>query len=224
IAGMGLNNSEQQLDEATGVARSCGIYSENSGVARGMNWITAKFAFDARENLSKSYFYNVYGIERLGRLSGQRFIGKYDWYREGCQFLVAKQQGDGSIKSGSGIDSAEVLSTAFALLFLSKGRTPVLVSKLAWGEFRDLGNGTFAELGERNDPAGAVNWNRKHNDTRHIVEYASKELFKATPLAWQVYDVRRQNLGTQEQILGEVGVLLESPVLYINGHGPLKLT
>jgi len=226
IAGMGLDQSEQQLDEVTGVARNCGVYSENSAVARGMNWIAAHFTFES----PKSTFYNVYGVERLGRLSGQRFVGKYDWYREGCEFLLGKgrdvglQNENGSITKGKGIDSAEVLSTAFALLFLSKGRTPVLVSKLAWGEFRDLGNGTFAELGERNDPAGAVNWNRKHNDTRHIVEYASKELFKATPLAWQVYDVRRQNLGTQEQILGEVGVLLESPVLYINGHGPLKLT
>ena len=30
-------------------------------------------------------FYNVYGIERVGRLSGQRFIGDHDWYREGCE-------------------------------------------------------------------------------------------------------------------------------------------
>ena len=35
-----------------------------------------------------SYFYNYYGIERLGRLSGQRFLGRIDWYREGCERLV----------------------------------------------------------------------------------------------------------------------------------------
>lgn len=224
IAGMGLDQSEQQLDEATGVARNCGIYSENSGVARGLNWIAANFTFESQ----KATFYNVYGVERLGRLSGQRWVGKYDWYREGCEFLLGKgrdaglQNENGSITKGKGIDSAEVLSTAFSLLFLSKGRTPVLISKFAWGDFQDRGNGTFVEVG---GPAeGAANWNRKHNDTRHLVEYASRELFKGTPLSWQAYDVRRQHLPTQEKILEEVGILLESPLLYINGHGDFRLT
>jgi hypothetical protein len=224
IAGMGLDQSEQQLDEATGVARNCGVYSENSGVARGMNWIAANFNFETQ----KSTFYNVYGVERLGRLSGQRWVGKYDWYREGCKFLLGEgrdaglQNESGSISKGKGIDGAEVLTTAFALLFLSKGRTPVLISKFAWGDFQDRGNGTFVEVG---GPAeGAANWNRKHNDTRHLVEYASRELFKGTPLSWQAYDVRRQNLPTQEKILEEVGILLESPLLYINGHGQFRLT
>ena len=36
-------------------------------VARGMNWIAANFNFDQ----GKSIAYNVYGIERLGRLTGQ---------------------------------------------------------------------------------------------------------------------------------------------------------
>jgi hypothetical protein len=225
IAGMGLDQSEQQLDETTGVAKNCGLYSENTGVARGMNWIAAKFSFES----PKSTFYNVYGLERLGRLSGQRWVGKYDWYREGCEFLLGKgreaglQNENGSISKGKGIDGAEVLTTAFALLFLSKGRTPVLVSKFAWGRFQDRGNGTFVEV---DGPAeGSANWNRKHNDTRHVVEFASRELFKNTPLSWQVYDVRRQtNISTQEKILEEVGILLESPVLYINGHGQIILT
>jgi hypothetical protein len=63
-----------------------------------------------------------------------------------------------------------------------------------------------------------VSWNRKHNDCRHLVEFAGKELFKGAPLAWQVYDPRRQNF-TDEAILAEVGTLLQSPVLYLNGHG-----
>jgi hypothetical protein len=224
IAGMGLDLSEQQLDEATGIARNCGVYSENTGVARGMNWIATNFSFES----PKSTFYNVYGMERLGRLSGQRWIGRSDWYRDGCQFLLGKgrdaglQNEDGSITRGKGIDSAEILTTSFALLFLSKGRTPVLISKFAWGDAKELGNGMFVEVGGPAD--GAANWNRKHNDTRHLVEYASRELFKGTPLSWQVYDVRRQNLPNQEKILDEVGILLESPLLYINGHGEIRLT
>lgn len=221
IAAMGLDQSEQQLDEKTGVAANCGLYSENTAAARGMNWIAANFTF---EQGGKSVFYNIYGLERLGRLTGQRFVGKYDWYREGCELLVRWQDPqDGAIARGKGIDSATILSTSFGLLFLSKGRTPVLVSKFAWGDFQDNGQGTFRERGP-GDAEGLVNWNRKHNDCRHLVEYASKELFKGTPLAWQVYDVRRQDISTDAKLLGEVGTLLQSPVLYLNGHGRIVLT
>ncbi len=213
IAGMGLDQSAQQLDLASGVAANCGLYDEDDAVARGMNWIGAKFNFDQGTSIA----YNVYGIERLGRLSGQRFLGKHDWYRAGCQFLLGKQENDGSINVGNGLDGSEILSTAFSLLFLSKGRTPVLVCKFAWGEHRDVGNGTFRELSV--GAKGEVSWNRKHNDTRHLVEFASRELFKGVPLSWQVYDMRRQNVDTDEKVLEEVGILLQSPVLYLNGHG-----
>jgi hypothetical protein len=195
-----------------------------------MNWIVSKFhnyveggqTFDKFVQ-GKSTMYNVYGLERLGRLSGQRFIGRHDWYRDGCEFLVAAQDPTtGAFKTGKNIDGPNVVSSSFALLFLSKGRTPVLVTKFAWGDFQDRGNGTFVEVG---DPRpGVANWNRKHNDTRHVVEYASKELFKGVPLAWQVYDGRRQDLSSKEKILAEVGVLLQSPVVYLNGHGKLVLT
>jgi hypothetical protein len=213
IAGMGLDTSNQQLDPVSGVAANCGDYAETDAMARGMNWIASKFNFEQ----GKSYAYNVYGIERLGRLSGERFIGKYDWYRAGCLFLIGKQEPTGAIKVGVGIDGSEILSTAFSLLFLSKGRTPVLISKFAWGEYRDAGNASFREMSV--GPKGQVNWNRKHNDARHLVDFSSRELFKGVPLSWQVYDMRRQNIETDEKLLEEVGVLLQSPVLYLNGHG-----
>src|SRR5579872_223244 len=221
IATMGLDESEQKLDPTTGVAAKCGDYGSNTAMAKGMNWIGANFTFES----PKSTFYNIYGIERLGRLSGQRFIHRYDWYREGCEKLVRLQalegQNRGAIQSpdGKAVDSSPILSTSFALLFLSKGRTPVLISKFAWGTYKDNGSGTFLEI--PTGPQGQVNWNRKHNDTRHIVEFCSKELFNGVPLAWQVYDVRRRDFGNdgdggksgKEKILEEVGSLLQSPVL-----------
>src|SRR5262249_15331589 len=103
-----------------------------------------------------------------------------------------------------------------------KGRTPVLMTKFAWGDSKDRGNGTFQEIG---DPRpGVINWNRKHNDLRNIVEYASRELFKGEPLSWQVYDVRRLNLlAKTDPILAEVGTLIQSPLVYMNGHtSPMK--
>src|SRR5262249_6829679 len=131
---------------------------------------------------------------RTGRLSGQRFLAGRDWYREGCEYLIKNQQADGSW-GGRGLDGWTNVSTSFALLFLSKGRTPVLISKLAWGTDQE--------------------WNRKHHDVKHFTEYASTKVFKNVPLAWQVHDGRRM---AQNQVLFEVGDLLQSPIVYLNGH------
>ncbi len=245
IARMGLDENEHELDPITGVARNCGVYSENTALAKGMNWVAENFVPRKLPNgeivdrffSPKSTYYNIYGMERLGRLSGRQYIGKADWYREGCEKLIAIQAktGDGSFRGGTQVDGAGHLSTAFALLFLSKGRTPVLVTKFAWGDFQARGD-ALIEVAHPDAPApaGGSNWNRKHNDTRHMVEFCSRQLFDGAPLAWQVYDARRRAFDaddpkipggrTEEQkVLDEVGILLQSPVVYINGHGPLVL-
>ena len=97
IAGMGLDESEQHLNPATGVAANCGVYGSNTALAKGMNYIGANFTF----NSDKSSFYNIYGLERLGRLSGQRFIDRYDWYREGCEKLIKMQRDGETADQGS---------------------------------------------------------------------------------------------------------------------------
>jgi Domain of unknown function (DUF4159) len=210
IAGMGLNASEQKLDELSGVAANCGVYASNGPVAKGMNWIANRFNFDNVPGL-KSVFYNIYGIERLGRISGQRFIGKYDWYREGCDYLTRTQNATGSwTGNGKAADSFPNVATSFSLLFLSKGRTPILMTKLAF----DTG------LGE---PREIIGWNRKQNDVRHLTEFASRELFNGLPLAWQVYDARKVDL-TGEKLKAEVESLLTCPVVYLNGHTRPNLT
>ena len=76
----------------------------------------------------------------------------------------------------SDVAGGYLVATSFALLFLAKGRTPVLVSKFAHG------------------PLTSEDWNRKHNDARHLTEYSSRELFKKMPLAWQIFDPRQADL------------------------------
>ncbi len=221
IARMGLEESGQELDAKTGVAARCGVYPENEAVRKGMNWIGTEFAFD-KAKAAKSTYYNVYGIERVGRLSGQRFIGKADWYREGCDFLVKGQRTDGSWSANEEDDfkGVNVISTAFGLLFLSKGRSPVLVTKMAHGEavVRDK------VLTEKESRGGVIDWNRKHNDARNLTDFASRELFKNLPLGWQTYDPRRRKDMTDAEILTEAGVLVQSPILYITGHNAPSLT
>ena len=218
ISGMAMNESQQKLNEATGIAAECGHYVTNIPLAKGMNWIASRFSFDKAPNIKMSILYNVYGIERLGRLSGQRFIGKYDWYREGCKFLLDSQNDDGTWRSDKTADKVPAVATSFALLFLSKGRTPILITKFAHGDAA-VRDGVIVERGVD----GIVGWNRKQNDVRNLVDFASRELFNGMTLGWQVYDSRKVTLD-EAQIKSEVEQLLACPIVYMNGHGPIVLT
>lgn len=224
IARMAITESEQQLNPATGVAARCGVYESNIPINKGMNYIARHFNFDNVPGLKATY-YNVYGLERLGRLTGQRFVGTKDWYWRGCEWLLARQQKDGDWGENTLLyDKYKALSTSFALLFLSKGRTPVLVSKLAYGAHTMDPSGVIVEQQMAGDAPGVVGWNRKQNDTRNLVEFAGRELFHGTPLAWQVYDPRRGDFSTPDLMNREVGVLVQSPVLYLTGHHRPYLT
>lgn len=215
ISARELNDNKQGLDERTGIAAKCGVYPEDDAIAKGMRWLASNLKYYSPNHT----FYNVYGIERVGRLSGQRFIGDHDWYRDGCRQLVGEKGNAGLAQKPGGdwfindnaIDQFPVISTSFAVLFLAKGRTPILISKFAWDTAGDRpGNGTA--------------WNRKHHDTRHLVEYSSRELFKNMPLAWQVFDPRPADLSTDAKFNEELANLLQSPVLYMNGHEAPKLS
>jgi hypothetical protein len=199
ISGMELNEGREILN-ADGTATNCGVYQENQPVANGLRWIGDHFRLNTQYNV----FYNIYGIERVGRLSGQRFLGRHDWYREGCEFLVRNQHGDGSWHIANTRDNWAVISTSFALLFLSKGRTPVLVSKLVHGPGED--------------------WNNDHNDARNVVEYATREVFRRVPLAWQVFDASHTDVAKEEDLLSLSRELLQSPIVYFNGHEAPRFT
>ncbi len=199
ISGMELNAGREVL-QPDGTASNCGVYAENKAAADGLRWIAQRFNVKSNENT----YYNLYGIERAGRLSGQRFFGEHDWYREGCEFLVSAQKEDGSWQEPNNRGGWPVISTSFALLFLSKGRTPILISKLAHGPGED--------------------WNNDRNDARNLVEYASKEVFRKLPLAWQIFDTRAIEAPSNEAVLELVGDLLQSPIVYFNGHKEPRLT
>ena len=201
MAQMEMTAGRESLDPV----KICGVYEDNSEIKAGLAWISAPAADRFNIKLDYRTFYNIYGLERLGRLSGQRFLGEHDWYREGCSWLVKNQnQENGSWSSVTKWDNYTVVSTSFALLFLSKGRTPVVISKLAHGAVPRQGNDQ--------------DWNRRRSDLRHLVEFTSEKVFPKTPLAWQIFDMRREPITSQEQIDKMTSDLLQSPILYITGH------
>jgi hypothetical protein len=195
ISGLELNDGREKL-QPDGTATNCGEYGENEAAAKALGWIGRHFNVSGPR---QHVFYNLYGIERAGRLSGQRFLGEHDWYREGCEYLARTQRDDGSWYIANQLfDNSPTVSTSFALLFLSKGRTPVLISKLAHGPGED--------------------WNNDRNDARNLVEYVSRELFKKEPLAWQVFDARKVEVENHDQVLALAADLAQSPIAYFNGH------
>ena len=213
ITGMELNDGREDI-RADGTASNCGVYKETKEIQQALSWISRGLQFDRRGG---AVYYNMYGIERAGRLSGLRFFGAHDWYREGCKFLVERQSDKGYWQEGRQFDASAVVSTSFALLFLSKGRTPVLISKLAHGD------PSKRHTDEDQD------WNNDRNDCRNLVAFASKELFERLPLAWQNFDILRAAESrpgarlTEQDWIEVTSELLESPIVYFNGHkSPLR--
>src|SRR5688500_1110394 len=70
--------------------------------------------------------YMLFSYERVGEASGLTRFGRRKWFDEGASYLVKTQSYDGSWEA----DIAEEVDAAYALLFLARGRSPVVVQKL----------------------------------------------------------------------------------------------
>ena len=114
----------------------CGSEKDNDpfDISQALEWLGRNFSASRNVNSPGAYtLYYMYALERVGRLTGQRFIGANDWYREGAEFLLQTQQLGGSFRDGPD----EVTSTAMALLFLSKGKRQVVIGHLQFGNDND---------------------------------------------------------------------------------------
>ena len=217
ITGMDLEVGKQKLN-ANGSADNCGEYMENKPIAAALRLMTGQLDRGLDRGtfhtvLAPHPLYGIYGLERAGRLTGLRYFGGHDWYREGCQLLVELQHQNGQWDdpANAAFGGDPVVGTSFALLFLAKGRTPVLISKLAFGT-------DPVPPADPNAGLPPVEWNRKRSDMRHLVDFCSRELFKRDPMAWQIFDVRKKEAGNQEEIRDLAAELLQSPLVFFNGH------
>ncbi len=146
----------------------CGKGGFNVPLLRGLDWLGDHF--DVNQNFGGGQqwrYYFLYGLERAGRLAGVRFFGKNDWYRLGAERIVADQDKLSGFWRG-GNQENELVATSFALLFLAKGRAPVLINKLVHGPQPD--------------------WNNDADDVRNMVSIISQDWKNL--LAWQVVDPR----------------------------------
>lgn len=87
----------------------------NRAIGRGNKWFAENFTVT---NPTGHFHYYFYSLERYAAFSGQKLIGKRDWYSEGLKVLQERQRPGGAwvgMEGGSG-----AVHTSFALLFLVK--------------------------------------------------------------------------------------------------------
>ncbi|MEX0727729.1 MAG: DUF4159 domain-containing protein [Planctomycetaceae bacterium] len=189
---------------ADGTPKCCGAQpSHQEAIDSGVEWMANHFSVGHNPGNPYWHLYYLYGLERAGRLSGERFFGDHDWYREGVRYLVEQQsQREGSwYKDGNTFDNDPIVATSFALLFVSKGLAPVLINKLEYGTPDPIQGRRMA----------STSWNKHTRDIRNLVEHISG-LPKWPKLLTFQY-VHLENVKRQGGVLN----LLQSPMLYISG-------
>lgn len=153
----------------------CGTGGFDRRVQKGIDWMASRFTVNVNPGESSGIwkYYYLYGVERAGRLSGVRYFGQNDWYREGARELVAEQDRlQGFWRGADNIERDPLIATSFSLLFLAKGRAPVLVNKLKH--------------------APGLDWNNDPDDVRNLVSIVSKDWNHL--MTWQVVDAERSSI------------------------------
>ncbi len=165
-----LRRSQGQEVLQGDVIDDCGKGAVDRNLQAGINWLTSHFQVGHNFGAGQQWkFYYLYGLERAGRLAGIRLFGDHDWYRAGAEEFVGAQDKPGGYWQGKLVEENKVLATSFALLFLAKGRAPVLINKLRHGPSED--------------------WNNDPDDIRNIVSIVSRDWHHL--LTWQVVDAKK---------------------------------
>ena len=84
--------------------------------------------FDATQNPNKRrhLYYYLYGVERVGDLTGRAEFNGKNWYVRGARLLVGAQDPSGKWVDSGAFKPKDVLGTCFALLFLKRATPPTV--------------------------------------------------------------------------------------------------
>ncbi len=143
-----LHIAEEQLQWGASLDR-CKMNPPSRAGEQALKWVADHFTTELNA-------YGLYALERLGILTGQSEFGGHYWYEE----LTAKvlENGVGFAGPGSGGDA----DTAFLILFLARGREPIIINKLRY--YGDWNNNTY--------------------DVKHLVDYISDRM--QTTMQWRI--------------------------------------
>ncbi len=192
----GREQQQVQKGSYKGEAVRCAGVKEDKYIRAAADWLGRNFTVQTNPGAGSNiwHFYYLYGLERAGRLSGRRKFGDADWYRAGARYLARSQLDDGGWTTQRIDVSYRVFNTAFGLLFLSKGKIPILVNKFQHGRGDD--------------------WNNAPNDVNNLTKFVSDKW--KVKLNWQIVTAKNPTDTVQD--------LMQAPVLQMSGHAPLSLS
>lgn len=158
----------------------CSQPPANRSLERGLDWMKRNFSVQRNPGNAQAWLlYYLYGLERVGRLSANRFLGAHDWYREGTEKLLRERDAIEGSWVGVGSDETHAnVATCLALLFLAKGRRPVVVGKLKY--------------------SGGDAWNQHPEDAANLVSYVEARWKRE--LSFQVVDLKSASVDDLLQV------------------------
>jgi len=128
------------------------------GISMGLRWLET--GDNCIPQAKTHHGYALYGLERVALASGFKYFGSHDWYRELARQTISTQQADGSWDGGT-------VETAYNLLFLSRGRHPILMNKLRFDGY----------------------WANRPRDIANLTRFTSHQLERQ--INWQVVPLER---------------------------------
>ncbi len=151
----------------------------NPAIEKGIDWLASHMDKYATVNTYRRYFpfATLYGYERVGAAAGLRYLGDVDWYEKGSEFALSKQSPEGGWSWTASEEFDSVVNTSFAMLFLAKGRAPIVMSKLQYAA------------------AKPGSWNQRGRDAANLVRQMGRTVERE--LAFQVLDLK----ASQEDLL-----------------------
>ncbi len=125
----------------------------------GLDWLDRHYTPDTNPfGLNFPYYY-LYCIERVALASGIKQLNGMDWFTAGARRILEVEGGTGSIKDGFS-------ETAFALMFLARGRVSVWINKVK---------------------IPGAKWNNRPNDIYFLNRYLSDQ--HEREFNWQVVEI-----------------------------------
>jgi len=152
----------------------------------GLNWLDNNFKTDLRGTADENDFYlYMWTMQRVGRASGYRTFNNVDWFRDVTAKVLNDQAPDGTWDGPKG----ELLSTAFALLYLGNSYDPLAIGKIRV-------------------PNGA--WNDRPHDLWNFSDWVSDEYEVST--GWQIFELETRVGGRKAP--QHTYQLIEAPIQY----------